>query len=64
VLSSFDFSFPSGISEGVTTCTDGTIFTTDESPSVFMLTPISEPVTYALMLACIAGLAAAVRHRA
>jgi uncharacterized protein YjiK len=56
VVSSLDFSAHSGTTEGVTITSDGTIYLTDESPNVYVLTaapitaPVPEPGTYALML--------------
>jgi uncharacterized protein YjiK len=66
ILSSFDFSAFSGSAEGVTISSNGTIFITDESPNVYVLTaaPIPEPETYALMLAGLAGVGIAARRRA
>ncbi len=65
VLSSFNFTFISGIAEGVTIASDGTIYVTDESPAIYVLTaaPVPEPASYALMLAGAAAIAAAVRRR-
>ncbi len=65
VVSSFDFTFISGIAEGVTIASDGTIYVTDESPAIYVLTaaPVPEPATYALLLSGAGVLAAALRRR-
>jgi hypothetical protein len=65
ILSTFDFTLISGIAEGVTIASDGTIFITDESPFVYVLTapPIPEPETYALMLAGLCAVTCIARRR-
>lgn len=64
VLSSFAFTTISGIAEGVTIAADGTIFITDESPFVYILTaPVPEPETYAMLLAGLAAVAGVARRR-
>lgn len=63
VLSSLAFTFISGIAEGVTIASDGTIFITDESPAIYVLTAVPEPATYALMLAGVGAIVAAVRRQ-
>lgn len=64
VLSSFAFTTVSGIAEGVTIASDGTIFITDESPFVYVLTaPVPEPETYAMLLAGLAAVAGFARRR-
>ena len=66
VLSSLDFSAISSTTEGVTITADGTIFLTDETPNVYMLSaaPVPEPATYALMLCGVAAIGCAARRRA
>lgn len=66
VVSSFAFTTISGIAEGVTIASDGTIFITDESPFVYVLTaaPVPEPATYALLLAGLAVIGGVARRRA
>ncbi len=51
VLSQFDFSSLAGDVEGVTIGTDGTIYLVGEKPELFVLTPVPEPESYALLLA-------------
>ncbi|MPZ43684.1 MAG: PEP-CTERM sorting domain-containing protein [Betaproteobacteria bacterium] len=65
LISSFSFTTVSGIAEGVTIASDGTIFITDESPFVYALTatPVPEPETYAMMLAGLAAIAGVTRRR-
>ncbi|WP_052736157.1 SdiA-regulated domain-containing protein [Aquincola tertiaricarbonis] len=65
VLSSLDFSAISSTTEGVTITADGTIFLTDETPNIYMLTaaPVPEPATYALMLCGVAAIGWAARRR-
>lgn len=65
VLSSLDFSQISATTEGVTITADGTIFLTDETPNIYVLTaaPVPEPATYALMLGGIAAMAFVARRR-
>ena len=67
IVSSFDFSAISDTAEGVTIAADGTIYLTDETPNVYVLTAaVPEPETYALMVSGLAvlGVAAARRRRA
>lgn len=66
VLSSLDFSAISATTEGVTITADGTIFLTDETPNIYVLTaaPVPEPATYALMLCGVAAIGWAARRRA
>ena len=62
VLSTFDFSALSETAEGVTIASDGTIYLTDETPNIYVLTAaVPEPSTYALLFS---GLAAAAFVRA
>ncbi|ARN23226.1 SdiA-regulated domain-containing protein [Piscinibacter gummiphilus] len=65
VLSRFDFSNLSGSAEGVTIDSNGVIYVADESPSVFVLTPIAavpEPGALAMLLAG-AGVCGAIARR-
>lgn len=50
----------------MTITADGTIFLTDETPNVYMLSaaPVPEPATYALMLCGVAAIGWAGRRRA
>lgn len=67
VVSSFDFSAISDTAEGVTIAADGTIYLTDETPNIYVLTAaVPEPETYALMVSGLAvlGAVAARRRRA
>jgi hypothetical protein len=63
VLSSFDFALLSSSAEGVTIDTDGVIYVVDEGPNLFVLAPIPEPSSGALLGIGLAGVAVQRRAR-
>lgn len=63
ILSEFDFSAFSSSAEGVTIDENGVIYITDESPRVYVLTPVPEPSMALVWAAGLAGLVALRRQR-
>ncbi len=56
VRSTFDFAAFADSAEGVTIDADGVIYIVDETPNLYVLRPVPEPGTYALMAVGLGGL--------